>query len=1239
MIFQVIDRNLRWGLAVALTGMMAFSTSMAGSGGSESDGLFKVSPLPSDPAEWNVSVSGGAVPELTKGGLGKGVRLALSSPEEEQLVTLKLKQPLPMTSEARRVGVWIYVDYRFGQVGKSTNKSGQRRGAPLRFLLRDAAGVNFSYMMYGASPVEGAWNYVECPRLRSGELGRLDESLVQVEGGLQHHLPVAPLSFVGLELRVDASPDLPKQFNIELGELCADGIRREESAFYWQSDIGPRYLFGEMPFARQPFVTLGDLLKKKGDYTVKWEARKDFYGRPVAQGEWHFPGYDADVKSRFQQLPLPLSAEGQYWVNFKIETKDGTAPKLVNTRFKIIRGTKDEPAQIDPQLRPVDHLIVVNPQRNGQVYEPGELPNCVVRVWKPAGKTPQALTLKLNRSLYPSDTVGQEESYEVGFVGAKEYADIKIPLELSESHPLLVLDLRLLDGSKELERVTQRVGVKSTPSAMPWTSRDKVSKWADLFENGNHLLSCAEWDPKYSKNTDLSQFEEWVLDVKKQNVNTIELFPAWREIEPMPGVFWWDQLDRRMEIIGKHGLKTMINLDCTRVPDWMEEESQADEEGMVNGLWSGGNEVLKSPSSPALRKYYGEFLTHISLRYRNNPNLVAYSSLTLFFDHFWADHPWAGQYVDYSEAARKGFRKYLRDVKGLSLKELSMRWGRPTMASWEAVELPRTDLFLGLATIDRPDPRPEWRDFIEFRKWCEQDFFLGLVAGTVRKYDDLRPIGFHAGVLDEKTSRENGIFRCAGSSEGSVDGYREPFPLPKRAESLNMLFHSPYSAAVSMSNILAQGNLNVQHFWQPQWRWEKGPAEPALLGAHALAGWLALFEGDLGRATTIQAGETGPAPVFGLLFSKASILYGVRTFHSARLNDYKMVLERATATPRVVMEENATAEDLAKLPCVIVDPTTRILPKDTIERLVAYVQGGGKLVICPTSGQHTLDPADGEHVLRRALGLPLPESKWAMAPEYRQPGEYNAYFPFAITGKGTPGEQSLSEPGQTASASIIGGNIFQPGRKLVFRLGPYSMYNRDDWGDWAHMLPYFVFGRYQEKSVASGTVLANWTDGGVSATLHNVGNGQVLCLWGTPGWYNWREALDDLAKWAGPAKATTTENIKAAPYIVSPEGFKGYILELGKVRWAVIRNESTGWTSLYIANSDTVAKRQKEAPRGKGTIKLPGLTAANYKVKDLTPLLSQGYEQILTGKQLANEGISADLIPGETRIFRLDPVE
>jgi hypothetical protein len=274
---QGMERRVGWA-ALCIGGML-----VAGAVAKPADSgeLFEVAPVPADPAAWTVNVSSGKVPNLVNGELGAGVRVVIDRPEQPFLLTLKLKKPVPVLKTARRVGVWIYADSRFWEGS---------RGAPLRFLLRDATGIHYSNAQYGSQMVPGAWNYVECPRLRGGEFQRLDETMIRVEGGLQHHLPVAPVSFVGLEFQVRNSIYLPKQIHIELGDVCGDGIHREDSAFYWQCDLGERYLFGEMPFARQPFVTAGDLLPLKGDYAVAWQARKALYGRPVAQGEWKLPG-------------------------------------------------------------------------------------------------------------------------------------------------------------------------------------------------------------------------------------------------------------------------------------------------------------------------------------------------------------------------------------------------------------------------------------------------------------------------------------------------------------------------------------------------------------------------------------------------------------------------------------------------------------------------------------------------------------------------------------------------------------------------------------------------------------------------------------------------------------------------------------------------------------------------------------------------------------------------------------
>ena len=100
---------------------------------------------------------------------------------------------------------------------------------------------------------------------------------------------------------------------------------------------------------------------------------------------------------------------------------------------------------------------------------------------------------------------------------------------------------------------------------------------------------------------------------------------------------------------------------------------------------------------------------------------------------------------------------------------------------------------------------------------------------------------------------------------------------------------------------------------------------------------------------------------------------------------------------------------------------------------------------------------------------------------------------------------------------------------------------------------------------------------------------------------------------------------------MSPQGFKGFILALGDTRWAVLRNESTGWTSVYGE-----AAKQATAARTHGVIRLPGLSQARYRVRDLTPLLSEGYDRTMTSAQLETDGIGVDLIPSESRLFRLD---
>lgn len=157
--------------------------------------------------------------------MGAGVRVAFTRPEKNSVIYIKLKKPIPMSKGVRRVGLWCYSAARFWEDIPG-----------IRFLVRDATGVNYSYAQFGTSLIDGGWSYLECPRFRGGEMGRLDEILVWVDGGLQHHLPVEPVSFVGIALNCSSSASVAQQQALELGPIYADGIHRENSSLYWQTD-------------------------------------------------------------------------------------------------------------------------------------------------------------------------------------------------------------------------------------------------------------------------------------------------------------------------------------------------------------------------------------------------------------------------------------------------------------------------------------------------------------------------------------------------------------------------------------------------------------------------------------------------------------------------------------------------------------------------------------------------------------------------------------------------------------------------------------------------------------------------------------------------------------------------------------------------------------------------------------------------------------------------------------------
>jgi len=105
------------------------------------------------------------------------------------------------------------------------------------------------------------------------------------------------------------------------------------------------------------------------------------------------------------------------------------------------------------------------------------------------------------------------------------------------------------------------------------------------------------------------------------------------------------------------------------------------------------------------------------------------------------------------------------------------------------VVLPRTDLSSGWPPWTGPIRGPEWRDFSTSASGARSPSSPIWSSVRCASTTTCAPFGTHGVLADKAFYHRNGMYVCAGGSEGSLDGYRAPFEFPKRAESIAMSFY------------------------------------------------------------------------------------------------------------------------------------------------------------------------------------------------------------------------------------------------------------------------------------------------------------------------------------------------------------------------------------------------------------------------------------------------------------------
>lgn len=180
----------------------------------------------------------------------------------------------------------------------------------------------------------------------------------------------------------------------------------------------------------------------------------------------------------------------------------------------------------------------------------------------------------------------------------------------------------------------------------------------------------------------------WVWDAAKMveaGISHVRIGEfAWSRMEPEPGQYDLDWLDRAIDTLAKAGLKIVLGTPTATPPKWLVDEMPSmlgvDAQGRPRKFGSRRHYCF---SHEGYRRECVRIVELLASRYGNNPAIVAWQTDNEYGCHDTVE--------SYSEAAKHGFREWLSQ-KYQSPQALNRAWGNVFWSmeyrSFEEVELP-----------------------------------------------------------------------------------------------------------------------------------------------------------------------------------------------------------------------------------------------------------------------------------------------------------------------------------------------------------------------------------------------------------------------------------------------------------------------------------------------------------------------------------------------------------------------
>ncbi len=399
---------------------------------------------------------------------------------------------------------------------------------------------------------------------------------------------------------------------------------------------------------------------------------------------------------------------------------------------------------------------------NMPVWQPGEKPRIRFR-FTPDEKAdishPARLTLRLTD--YYRRPLSEKPLREMEIDLGKAVEET-LELDALPSGPYY-LTAEIGDGERVFSRNRYLFGVAGAAPQPSWENVPKLEP--PVVELAGAVGQYDGLGQRKSRHT--------VDNVFRHGLNTMQLEYFWGDLEPLPGVYNFADLDDLVNYVIQQGKFFNITLYFAddQTPEWLRtpEYIMRDQYGKPatgRNFWKMKFFSPPSVSSPLFREHFSKLWGKLAERYIGTGRLLRCDLRPPLLEVFYFDE-YTNLYVnggktdnvwDYSVWAERAFREYLRDYRKLSLEDLSRRYGR-TISSYEEIKLPQPLPKDQRAT----DQRPEWLDFLDFKLvYTPQQFYLDAIRAVSEYAPEMKFFAAEAHEDDTPLGREISALAEAG---------------------------------------------------------------------------------------------------------------------------------------------------------------------------------------------------------------------------------------------------------------------------------------------------------------------------------------------------------------------------------------------------------------------------------------------------------------------------------------------